>query len=94
MITDIISVIASVAAALFALLDWLNQTRTRVFVGTDRMCLNNNPNYFDFDSLKQASICISNIGFKAVTVIDVILSVEKQEFSFNNYRQHNDKINL
>ena len=93
MITDIISIVASVAAALFAFLALINQTRTSVFVEAELMCLNNG-SYFEFDSQKESSICISNTGYKTITVTDVIMRVGKQRFSLNSIKSQNERINL
>ena len=93
-VTDIIAVVASIAAALFAFLTWLNQTRANIVIGCDLMLLDNNPRYFGFDNMKKPNIWISNIGYKSITVVNIYLRVGKDEFSLKNQLTRDEIINI
>lgn len=93
MIATIITVITSIVAALFAILSYINQIRTKINFGVRSYIPNNNP-LFGFDYLKNVSLWVSNVGYKAVTIIDVYLIIGKEKISLNNFRGRGDEIKV
>lgn len=93
MVVTIVTVVTSIVAALFAVLSYVNQVQTKIKFGVRPYVPNNNP-LFGFDSLKNISLWVSNIGYKAVTIIDVCLIIGKEKISLNNFRGQGDKIKV
>lgn len=93
MFVTIVTVVTSIVAALFAVLSYVNQVKTKINFGVRPYIPNNNP-LFGFDSLKNISLWVSNIGYKAVTIIDVCLIIGKEKISLNNFRGQGDKIKV
>lgn len=93
MVVTIVTVVTSIIAALFAVLSYVNQVQTKIKFGVRPYVSNNNP-LFGFDSLKNISLWVSNIGYKAVTIIDVCLIIGKEKISLNNFRGQGDKIKV
>lgn len=93
MFVTIVTVITSIVAALFAILSYINQIRTKINFGVRSYVPNNNP-LLGFDSLKNVSLWVSNIGYKAVTIIDVCLIIGKEKISLNNFRERGDEIKV
>ena len=93
MVVTIVTVVTSIVAALFAVLSYVNQVQTKIKFGVRPYVPNNNP-LFGFDPLKNTSLWVSNIGYKAVTIIDVCLIIGKEKISLNNFRGQGDKIKV
>lgn len=93
MIVTIITVVTSIVAALFAILSYINQVRTKVNFGVRPYVPNNNP-LLNFNSLKKISLWVSNVGYKAVTIIDVYLIIGAEKISLNSYEKRDDNINV
>lgn len=93
MVVTIVTVVTSIVAALFAVLSYVNQVQTKIKFGV-RPYVPNNNSLFGFDSLKNISLWVSNIGYKAVTIIDVCLIIGKEKISLNNFRGQGDKIKV
>ena len=93
MVVTIVTVVTSIVAALFAILSYVNQVKTKIKFGVRPYVPNNNP-LFGFDSLKNISLWVSNIGHKAVTIIDVCLIIGKEKISLNNFRGRGDEIKV
>ena len=79
-IAGILTVLSSIGACLFAFLSWRNQTKTNLCVFASRIVPNDGAN-FEFESLENGELSISNIGYKTITIVDVELGVGRKRVS-------------
>lgn len=91
-IEGIVTVVTSVLALVFAFLSWRNQVKAKLDVFVEPYFLTNNP-MLQFKSVSQGTVIISNVGYKTITVIDILLCVGKEKIPVK-YVFEDEKINI